>query len=78
MGSFMKKNKMNIFQNLSLLTHIGIMMILPIFAAVYLGNLADRRMGTNYLFLILFILLGIGSGFLNVYKIVMKDIKKKK
>ncbi|QXM06714.1 AtpZ/AtpI family protein [Crassaminicella indica] len=72
------RNYSNIFKNLALLTHIGILMIIPIFGAVYLGNLVDQKLGTNNIFLIAFIILGVGSGFLNVYKVVMKDIKKKK
>jgi len=74
----MQSNYAKILKNLSLLTYIGIMMILPIIAAVYLGNLLDNKLGTGYVFMLLFIVLGVFSGFRNVYKIVMKDIKKPK
>ncbi|QEK13225.1 AtpZ/AtpI family protein [Crassaminicella thermophila] len=73
----MQKNYTRILRNLSLLTYIGVAMIVPILAAVYLGNWADEKLGTNHIFLIVGILLGVASSFLNVYKIVMKDIKKK-
>ena len=72
----MQNNYANIFKNLSLLSYIGIMMILPILAAVYLGNLLDGKLGTGHVFMILFIVLGVLSGFRNVYRIVMRDIKK--
>ncbi len=74
----MKNDKVKILQNLSLLSYIGIMMLVPILVAVYLGNFLDKKFDTGHIFLMIFILLGVTSGFLNVYKIVMKDIKKKK
>lgn len=74
----MQNNYAKILKNLSLLSYIGIMMTLPILAAVYLGNLLDRRLGTGHVFMIVLIILGVLSGFRNTYRIVMKDIKKKK
>jgi ATP synthase protein I len=71
-------NHIKIFKNLSLLTHIGIMMVLPILASVYFGNLLDKKIGTGNIFLVIFVILGVGVGFQNVYKVVMKDIEKKK
>lgn len=74
----MFKDRISIFKNLSLLSYIGIMMTLPILAAVYIGNILDEKLGTNHVFMLFCIILGVGASFLNVYKIVMKDIKKKK
>ncbi|MBF8983758.1 AtpZ/AtpI family protein [Lutibacter sp. B2] len=74
----MIKGKKDIFRNLVLLSHIGIMMIIPILGAVYIGNIVDQKLGTGYIFMFIFIIVGVASSFLNVYKIVMKDIKKKK
>lgn len=70
----MQGNYVKILKNFSLLTHIGIMMILPIIVAVYLGNLLDDKLGTGHIFMLLFIIIGVIAGFRNVYKIVMKDI----
>jgi ATP synthase protein I len=70
----LKDNYENIFKNLSFLTYIGIMMILPIIAAVYLGNILDDKLGTSHIFIFVFIILGVAAGFRNVYKIVMKDV----
>ncbi len=53
------------------------MMVIPIFGGVYLGNLVDKKLGTGHAFLIIFLLIGVSSGFLNLYKIMMKDIHKK-
>lgn len=74
----MKNNYSKIIRNLSLLSYIGIMMILPILAAVYLGNLLDHKLGTGHVFMIVFIIIGVLTGFRNVYHVVMKDIKKAK
>lgn len=73
-----KNDRAKILQNLSLLSYIGLMMVVPIVGAVYLGNFLDKKLETGNIFLMIFILLGIAAGFLNVYKILMKDIKKKK
>ena len=74
----MKNEKIKILQNLSLLSYIGIMMLVPIIGAVYLGNFLDKKLETGHIFLMIFIPIGVVSGFLNIYKIIMKDIKRKK
>lgn len=73
----MDNNKAKILKNLSLISYIGFMMVIPIFGGVYLGNLVDKKLGTGHAFLIIFLLIGVSSGFLNLYKIMMKDIHKK-
>lgn len=73
----MDNNKMKIFQNLALLTQIGIMMIVPIFGGLLVGRFLDDKFGTGNKFLLVFIVLGTGAAFMNLYKIAMKDNKKK-
>lgn len=72
----MDKNKMKIFQNLALLTQIGIMMIVPIFGGLLVGRFLDDKFGTGNKLLFVFIILGTGAAFMNLYKIAMKDNKK--
>ncbi len=72
----MSDNRFSIYKGLALLTHMGILMILPIFAGVYLGGLLDTKFNTGNIFLIVLIILGVMVGFNNIYKTVMKDIKK--
>lgn len=74
----MSKKHYNIFRDLSLLSYIGVMMVVPIIGAVYLGNLLDEKLGTKHTFMIVFIILGVGASFLNVYKITIKYIKNKR
>ncbi|MCG8485093.1 MAG: AtpZ/AtpI family protein [Clostridia bacterium] len=72
----MSNNRFSIYKGLALITHIGLQMIIPILGAVFLGHYIDERIQTGNIFLIIFIICGVIIGFLNVYKIVMQDIKK--
>ncbi|WP_129599334.1 AtpZ/AtpI family protein [Anaerophilus nitritogenes] len=73
----MRKSNYDIMKNITLITQIGISMIVPIFICIYIGNWLDKKLGTNFIFLLIFIILGVGASFLNVYKMVMKDFKNK-
>lgn len=72
----MDNNKLKIFQNLALLTQIGIMMIVPIFGGLLVGRFLDDKLGTGNKFLLVFIIIGTGAAFMNLYKIAMKGNKK--
>ena len=74
----MSTDSTKILKNLSLVSYIGLSMILPILAGVWLGNWVDEKLHTGNIFLILFICISVPSSFVSVYKIVMKDIKKEK
>ncbi len=73
----MPNHNISIFKNLALITHLGILMTLPIFGGVFLGNWIDKKLGTGNIFLLILVVIGVASGFVNVYKVVMKDIRKK-
>jgi len=73
----MSNNKFSVFKGLSLITHLGLVMTIPIFGGVMLGNFLDKKLHTNNVFLLILVIIGVVSGFINVYKIVMSDIKKK-
>lgn len=74
----MSNNKFPVFKGVALLTHIGLLMVLPIFMGVYIGNFLDNKLNMGNFFLLAFILVGVVVGFLNVYKVIMKDIKRNK
>ncbi len=73
-----KKSKSinSILQNLALVSQIGIIMVIPIVAGVYAGGFVDKHFKTQGVFLIIFILLGVGTSFRNVYTIFMQKIKE--
>ncbi len=64
---------------LSLLSQVGIVMAVPIFGGVFLGEWIDTKLGTQGIFLILFILMGIYVSFRNLYVTVFRktDFGKK-
>lgn len=73
----MRNDRMQALKNLSLLSYIGLSMMLPIFAGVWLGSWLDEKLQTGNIFLILFICISVLASFVSVYKIVMRDMKKK-
>lgn len=74
----MSKDKYKMYENLIFITQIGLMMALPIVICVLLGNYIDEKLGTGSIFLFIFIGLGVASSFLNLYKIMMKILNKRK
>lgn len=71
-----KKNK-NSLANLALITQIGLSVITPILLGVYIGQFVDKKVGTNGVFSIIFILLGVGGGFMNLFKLASPRDKEK-
>ncbi len=67
-------------KNLALVSQIGFTIITPILLGVYIGTKLDKWLKTSAVFLTIFIVMGVISGFLNAYKIIAKlnlDEKKK-
>jgi F0F1-type ATP synthase assembly protein I len=71
-----KKNKID-YSSLSLLSHIGYSVIIPILLCLYIGGLIDEKAGTGGIFTIIFIILGAAAGILNIFKITDKYTKRK-
>lgn len=71
-----KKSNKSILQNLALISQVGIMMLVPIFGGVLLGAFLDRFFKTSGIFLIIFVLLGVGSSFRNLYVLSMQKSKE--
>jgi F0F1-type ATP synthase assembly protein I len=74
----MNKKNFRMYENLAFLTQLGLMMAIPIFVGVYMGSYLDTRFNTGSLFLLICIGIGVLSAFLNLYKIAMKRIDKRK
>lgn len=72
-----EKNR-NALKNLTLISQIGISMITPILLGVFIGQLIDRRIGTEGIFVLIFLIVGAGGGFLNLFKLTgfFKDKRK--
>lgn len=63
-------------KNLAYLTQVAFLMLTPIIGGVYLGNLIDSRLHTSPWFLLLGILMGVGTAFMSLYKFVMKVVRE--
>lgn len=72
-GGNIKYNK-SVFRNLALISQVGISIITPIFLCLYIGYKLDKYFGTSLI--ILFLILGVISGCMMGYKLVMSMIKK--
>lgn len=69
----MKKLSKNILENLTLITQLGLMMLVPIVGGVLLGAWLDSKWGTSPWLLILGVILGVASAFRNLMVLGMKQ-----
>jgi len=70
------KSSKSILQNLALISQVGIMMLVPIFGGVLLGAFLDKFLKTKGIFLIIFIILGVGTAFRNLYMLSIQKSKE--
>lgn len=77
-GVLILKNdeKKEIAKNLSLITQVGLSIVVPIILGVYLGGWLDKVFKKDMLFSIIFIILGAMAGFMNLFNLA--DDKKDK
>ena len=67
----------DIMRALAMLTQVGISMVVPIFLCVWAGKALDRAFDTGVLFLLVFIVLGVGAAFRTLYMMTVFKYKKK-
>lgn len=70
------RQKKNGFENLVLITQLGINVVTAVFLCVAAGIWLDRRFGTSLV--IPFLILGILSGGLSAYKMAKRTIDREK
>ena len=70
----MKQN--NWVRCLSLISQVGISMLVPILLCILFGAFLDSKTEKTPLFTVIFIFLGVGGAFRNLFYIVGKEIKK--
>ncbi len=71
------KEDMGIFKTLALITQLGLSMALPIIIGVVAGKYLDERLGTGYVLLIVFSIIGVLASFRNLYHLAYKSTRKK-
>lgn len=64
-------------QALSLLSQLSIMMLVSIFGCFFIGKFIDTKLNTRPIFMLIFLILGIGGAFMSVYKTVIGFTKRK-
>lgn len=72
-----KSTGAQIAQMLSLMSQLGIMMVVSIFGCFFIGKFIDDKLNTEPIFMLIFLLLGVGGAFMSVYKTVIGYTKRK-
>ena len=72
-----KRTSSQIAQMLSLITQLGIMMLVSIFGCFFIGKFIDNKLNTSPIFMLIFLVLGVGGAFMSVYKTVIVYTKRK-
>jgi len=73
-----KKNTyFQIANMLSLINQLAFIMLIPILGLSFLGRFIDNKLNTSPTFFLIFLLLGVGGGFMGVYSTVKVFIKRK-
>lgn len=65
-------------KNLILITQISIAFLGPVFLGFYIGIKLDQWLKLNGLFSIILLIIGVLSGFLNAYKLIMSTNRTRK
>ncbi|WP_101772520.1 AtpZ/AtpI family protein [Peptostreptococcus faecalis] len=73
-----KKVWVDAMKSFSLITQIGMTAVICIFGCGFVGIFIDKKIGTSPVFSIIFIVLGILSAFLSIYKTLKSYIGKRK
>ena len=73
-----KKNTyLEVGKMLSLISQIGITMVVSILCTFFLGRYIDGLLNTKPIFTLIFLVIGIGGAFVSVYKMVIGYTKRK-
>ncbi len=72
----MKKNSWAKY--ISLISQLGFTMITPILICTLVGSILDDKFHKTPLFTIIFVLLGVGGAFRNLFFYIGNEIKKQK
>ena len=62
---------------LSLISQLGIIVLVCIFGCFFAGKFIDSKLNTEPIFTIIFLVLGVASGFNSVYRYLRKYTKGK-
>ena len=66
--------KLGYMKYLALISQLGLMMVIPIFLCLFIGIWLDKKIGTNGLFVIIFLIIGVLAAFRNLFVIVLNKV----
>ncbi len=69
--------KLRVFQNLALITQVGLTLSVYIIGAVFIGSFIDKKLNTAPLFLLICLIVGLAAAFFNMYRMLLKIGTKK-
>jgi len=65
------------YKNLAIITQVGLEMLVPILGSVWLGNKLREWFGLGPSVLLICILIGVATAFLNLFRIAIRSSKGK-
>lgn len=72
-----RKMYMEIANMLSLVSQVGLMILIPILGCTFIGKFLDAKFNTSPILMLIFLVLGIGGAFMGVYKTLVVYTKRK-
>lgn len=66
-----------VVKGFSMITQLGVTIVVTLFMSIFIGIWLDKLFKLGYFFTILFIIIGIGASFRNLYKLSISNIDKK-
>ena len=73
-----KPNKSTGYEALVLITQLGLTLATPIVLGAVAGHWIDSKLGTNMIFLVILVVLGVAAGIMGAYSQITSVVKKKK
>jgi len=71
----MKKENRRLFREIGYASCLGISMAIAIFAGLFIGVYCDKKLGTDNIFVIVFLVFGIAAAYRNVQVFIKRYIK---
>lgn len=72
-----KNDYLEVGKMLSLISQIGITMVVSIFLTFFLGRYIDNLLNTKPIFTLISLVIGVGGAFVSAYKLVIGYTKRK-
>lgn len=71
-----KENKRELYKSIGFLSGVGIAMVAATFIGLAMGYYLDRWLGTRPWFTLTFLMIGVVSGFRNVYILTARELRR--